>query len=407
MIFGSDLVVCSDKSIAYDEGIDPALAWSRWFRRSIQHGLAQVDGAVRWLRDFPDRVYRDSQCSEKLDAIPSTGQTFHRIVIANGIRATCQKVHRLEEPGGLRVDTKLRTIEEMDKTPLTVGLLPSSTGFVHVFDETALQLVLSELDTARDFIDYLKRRESFLTSKSRIRYASEEQLLAIYLTTVNEDGEHDFVLPENVRPYDSITFSSDFWPELRESKEYASRRNANKVSYFWDAMLERFLKNSQAFSNRPSADISLEKINLFYLLASTSRFHRRMLCEGWLALCQSDSDRPIRTAVNYSANYPECAFLFVCLYNLEQNLALQDADYRARYFGQWAYAIKVQFPRSARVAAVIQSMDPAFPFEDMFVYQTEPWTDEDQVHACKLRDQLGIHLGSGTVINSRAHEYPE
>ena len=52
------------------------------------------------------------------------------------------------------------------------------------------------LDTIKDFVEYLKRKERFIKAGKLGFAAGEEDLLADYLRNVALDGWHDFVLPE-------------------------------------------------------------------------------------------------------------------------------------------------------------------------------------------------------------------
>lgn len=41
-----------------------------------------------------------------------------------------------------------------------VGRLSNTHGWVHVFDDTTLPLILAELSTVADFLDYLRKKEA-------------------------------------------------------------------------------------------------------------------------------------------------------------------------------------------------------------------------------------------------------
>ena len=62
---GDDVIIFSDKSIAWPSG-DVGQSWSRWYRRAVKKSVDQIRGAERWLRQFPERVFLDRACSQKL-----------------------------------------------------------------------------------------------------------------------------------------------------------------------------------------------------------------------------------------------------------------------------------------------------------------------------------------------------
>ena len=72
--------------------------------------------------------------------------------------------------------------------PFTFGWVDESKRFVHVFDDVTLDLVMGELDTISDFVQYLNAKEAFFNLPNRILCAGEEDLLGFYLkTSMNKD----------------------------------------------------------------------------------------------------------------------------------------------------------------------------------------------------------------------------
>jgi hypothetical protein len=88
------LILFSEKSIQWPES-DTNVAWCRWARKAIQSSAKQLRGAERWLREFPDRVYLDAACLQKLPIeIPAAGLgNVHRIVVARGAEGACRRYY--------------------------------------------------------------------------------------------------------------------------------------------------------------------------------------------------------------------------------------------------------------------------------------------------------------------------
>jgi hypothetical protein len=57
VVCGDDIIIFSDKSIEWPEGVAFNFAWSRWYRRAIEKSVAQIRGAERRLAEFPERVF--------------------------------------------------------------------------------------------------------------------------------------------------------------------------------------------------------------------------------------------------------------------------------------------------------------------------------------------------------------
>jgi hypothetical protein len=98
------------------------------------------------------------------------------------------------------------------------------------------------LDTTRDFVEYLGKKERFLTSKQiDVIAAGEDDLLAYYLQKLNKDNEHDFVIPSKIN---ALVLDEGFWLDFCRSEERHSQVQANHVSYSWDALIESFIQHT-------------------------------------------------------------------------------------------------------------------------------------------------------------------
>lgn len=64
-VCGDDILIFSDKTIEWPDGSDVHVAWQRWYRRAVERSVAQVRGAARWIRQFPDGLYLDAACTKK------------------------------------------------------------------------------------------------------------------------------------------------------------------------------------------------------------------------------------------------------------------------------------------------------------------------------------------------------
>src|SRR5438094_7032303 len=66
-------------------------------------------------------------------------------------------------------------------TPYAIGQVEPKRGFVHVFDDASLRIVMNTLDTITDFVGYLSKKEAFITSGGLLWAVGEDDLLAYYL----------------------------------------------------------------------------------------------------------------------------------------------------------------------------------------------------------------------------------
>jgi hypothetical protein len=216
VVFDRHIIVFSDKDCAFPNSGNLELDWSRWFRRAVMKSAEQIWGAERWMRLHPNRLFLDRACTQPLPInLPKPAAAkFHRIVVAHGVSRRCQ-----EELGGSGTLMILPNIIE-DKhwaplkdggTPFAIGQLAPDKGYVHVLDDTSLEVVLRTVDTITDFVSYLDKKEKFVGSGKLMAAAGEDDLLAFYLGHLNDKGEHDFVIsPE----YNGVWIDEGFWNDF-------------------------------------------------------------------------------------------------------------------------------------------------------------------------------------------------
>ncbi len=226
VVFGDDVIIFSDKDCQFPESGKLDLEWARWFRRAVLKSANQLWGAERWVRENPRRVFVDRRCSQPLPVpLPDPNRLrVHRIVVSHDAARRCQEL--LGGSGSLVIfpalsgdahvtgpvalpgcegdiyelwGNALRDRAGYSKTvlPFAVGDLDPSKGFVHVFDDTGLDVVLRELDTTPDFVAYLRDREQYIRSGRLLMASGEDDLLAHYLTEVNGYGWRSFYIPDD------------------------------------------------------------------------------------------------------------------------------------------------------------------------------------------------------------------
>ena len=267
VVFENHVIVFSDKHIHFENTDDIEVGWGRWFRKAVLKSAQQTWGAERWIRQFPTRLFLDRQCAIPFPIVlpdPATA-IFHRIVVAHDASRVCRE--RMGGSGSLMLESHIVGDEHLAR-PFVIGRIDPAKEYVHVFDDTSLDLVMEYLDTVSDFVSYLTKKEKLLTGGVRVFAAGEEELLAQYVGNLNQDGEHDFVLPPKVN---TVVIGEGEWATFLRSDEHKAQVEANRISYSWDALIEQFLHHLMsgtqyesthgAVGNRNNrSDGSLEKI---------------------------------------------------------------------------------------------------------------------------------------------------
>ena len=229
-----DVVIFSVKEIKIKESGNTELDIDRWKRKALDESFKQIYGAERII-NLKHEIFLDDL--KTIVQLPKNGvRNVYRIAVAFG---------------------------RGDKFPL-IGS-DSKKGFIHVFDEKSIQIVLQELDTITDFIDFLQEEERFIESGTRHIAFSEEDMLALYF-------QYGFTFPENSLIY----VSDDLWAAFTKTKEYKKEKRDNKISYLWDGIIEQlhedFINGRTIYgSSRDEIELSLRQMN------KENRFQRRRL----------------------------------------------------------------------------------------------------------------------------------
>ncbi|GAB5605771.1 hypothetical protein [Sideroxyarcus sp. TK5] len=283
VVFGNDVILFSDKHCEFKPHADINVAWSRWYKRAIEKSAKQLSGAEAWLKRFPDKLFLDPSCTTKLPIqLPDPSkQRIHLIAVARGASEHATAYWGGGSSGSLFIDTELVQRDHYS-APFRIGWTLPSRRIVHVFDETTLDIVLQELDTISDFVNYLtKKQEVFSTSGVDLIVPGEEELLATYLTRYDPvSNQHHF--PE-APPGSLIALREGGWTKLVSSKEYRKRIKENEISYLWDNLIE--FQNEHIISGTASTIFGDESIEMYErimrAMAQEDRITRRTLGESF------------------------------------------------------------------------------------------------------------------------------
>ncbi|MBC7852601.1 MAG: hypothetical protein IAF94_04115 [Pirellulaceae bacterium] len=197
-----DIVVFSVKEIELGDPEDH-VQHERWQRKAVDASVKQLYGASKWLQRASHVIHADGS---KGIPLPSTDKRrIHRVAVAFGSGGHC-----------------------------SISSGDFGKGHVHLFTETTLIDIITELDTITDFVKYLSAKESFLTNCGGIiMNGNEADLLGVYL-----HGRRTF--PDKA---DFLLIESGIWEEICAKPEFKARKDADVESYKWDHLIERLAGN--------------------------------------------------------------------------------------------------------------------------------------------------------------------
>lgn len=376
VVFGDDVIIFSDKSCAMSAKSPPtdkpSLYWDRWYRKAVSHSVEQVFGAERWLKNFPGRIFSDSRCEVPLEVmLPPPGRArFHRIVVALGAGDACRNVYggsgslMISGGGGAGL------WQPPPNEEFTVGREGDGRGFVHVFDEVTLQIVLSELDTIVDFVEYLVKKEGLFASRL-VLAAGEEDLLGWYLLNA-----HKFLDGRSEGGGGGLMVEEGQYEALTKLPQYHSGKRANWDSYHWDRLIEHFIlrwrQGRLVQGQLTSADVE----RALRIMAGTSRLQRRQLGEMAKRVALDDSGR-LRMAALMGAEDATTAFAAIRVPFPRGSSSTEYQQLRFEMMLLYARSLKVR-KRDLKQALVVGfGRSPGEMYsEDLLVADLIDWSDE-------------------------------
>ena len=413
VVFGDDVIIFSDKHIAFQEDKDLTIAWPRWFKRAVTDSAKQLHGAMSWLRRCPDRIFLDAACKRPLPIVlPTSERTrYHLVAVTRGSRQACLKEfpHGL---GTLQINSGIegRTHEQ---AAFTIGVLDRSKHFVHVLDEFSLDVVMDEVDTTTDFVQYLVAREAFLSDASMTVMATgEEQLMAVYISQ-GDDSEHNF-LPDGIGPEkpDLVMYDDSHYSGLRKRPEYVKKKLQDERSRAWDTMLERLIQlGDPNLVHKEIDQPNHETERGLRLMAAEPRFRRHILTEALVEMLAAAAQEPEKRRARLFTTHeqPDLVYIFLVTPKLRTET---DEEYRRARVGMlylYCRSAKLKFPKANTFIGL--GLDhPARAYamssEDVIVFTCDEYTPEQSAEVEEMRREFGI-LGSGlTVESGYATEFP-
>jgi hypothetical protein len=216
--------------------------------------VVQIRGAERWLREFPNRIFLDAECTERfpIGLPPPERRRVHGVIVALGANKACREFYE-DLSGTFPIAPSVKSAAHASQDPQNapafgIGDVNPDGAFVHVFDDEALTILMKERDTVTDFVRYLTRRERFLRSGHLQLAVGEEELLAYYLEHGSKDSHdfvHDFLHPEDRawKEGEFISIGGGVYERLMCHPSYLAKKKADESSYVWDRLINEFTGN--------------------------------------------------------------------------------------------------------------------------------------------------------------------
>lgn len=422
------IIIFSEKTLAWQADRPLDVAWPRWFRGAVWESVKQIRGAERWITEHPDRIFLDRECTTRLPlALPPVGERIiHRVVVAQGV-SDAVRAHFGGGSGSLVIkpaivgDRHFNThIHGTSVKPFVIGDIGPNEPFVHVLDETALDIVMRELDTISDFTAYLQKKEAFIRSGRLAKAEGEENLMAYYAVRNNENDEHDFTHASgNAWPDgETLTIGRDEYANLTANAQHIAKKNADKQSYLIDGLIGVFtrplMEGTSLVPEGFTFDFQKSEASIRWL-ALEPRFRRRILAkaieEAWAE--GRKRHRYFRAMMDETGSADGETAYFVLTLDYEDWMEKFGYEHyrkkRAELSTVYARALLMKRPELKRVLGF--AMEPPGRgkggSEEMIFGAQQDWTDAERKDNAEHCVQLDVFNQPLRETRYRAQEFPE
>lgn len=406
VVFGRDVLIFSDKHCRLRMAGDEKISWGRWYRDAVLNlrSAKQVAGAERWLLQQPKRVFTDPACTIPLPIDLPAEPIFHRIVTCRGAAEASRSTWG--GTGSLFVTN--HDLVACAEDPFRLGSFDERRRMVHVFDEVALDSVLGTLDTVSDFVRYLTKKETFYRKYDSVSVAGEEELVGRYLMSQAPEGGHDFVLPieETGSKPTHIVLDESSWDWWQKSKQRQAKAEADKASYRWDGLIEKFsfhmLAGTQQFPDQGDAR-NQERIVRW--MAREHRFRRRILAAALIDTMKNTPVGQMRKKYIPPHEDGDPAWVFL-MFPREDGVDYNEyRRLRQRLLIGHCWVIKYLFPDTKDIAGIAAGPHDQDLSEDGLCMDVRDWNDDLNERVRRLHEEGGFFKAPLKAVG-REWEFP-
>lgn len=412
VVFGTDVLLFSDKHCAFQSDIDIKVAWPRWYKRAIEKSARQLAGAESFLSRFPNRVFVDKSCQTKLPvALPDSGLArYFLIAVTRGGHEAVTQYFGGGSSGSLMLNSMLEG-DDHYKHPFEVGFPLKGRRFVHILDEVTVDALLEELDTVPDLVDYLACKERYFgTNGIFMHVAGEEELLAQYMCTM-ENGRH--VLPKVPHGARAVALQEGDWRFYLSSPQRAAKREADQDSYMWDALIEyqaTFVRAGTAIGLPEMPPESIDHERVLRALAAEPRLARRELASNFrFALSKSEPGKKF-ARMTLSGDNMSRAYVFLTAPKPPGVNYQTYREMRTDALLAYCHGIKVRFPQVIEAIGIASEPFSERASQDfLYVDLAEELSPEESAALKDTMEGLDVLQASAKDVQyfvKKAHEFP-
>ena len=257
---------------------DVHLAWKRWQSTVIDKQIRAARGAARYI-NAGRSVFLDPKNSDPFPLRIKSRMTLHKVIVAHGAKDACKAFSDDNIYGSLAI-SYIPDAGSTDAIPWPFVVRLDRDDIVHVLDSHNLEILLGELDTFHDLLQYIEEKERAVRAYDLLYYCGEEDLVAHYFYNYDKKRRKYRINPGDEK-IDGLHIAEGQWQSFIATDAYLRRKDANRISYFWDDLIQKTCQNALDGTLLGNADLFKGKSALREM-AREPRVQRRALSRHML-----------------------------------------------------------------------------------------------------------------------------
>jgi hypothetical protein len=382
-VFGEYVFIFFDRENQLPEvpDKDPQVLWDRWKRNVVDRQVKTSHGAERYIRSGRS-IFLDAKRTTPFPiAIDLQKAVVHKIIVAHGAKEACERASEQNIYGSLAI-TYCES-EGGSTHPFHIEI--DKRNPVHIFDSHNLPIVLGELNTISDFSDYLHEKVRAVAKFDSLVYCGEEDLLGHYLLNYDKTTEQHIIGTKR-DDVNGVMIGEGEWRDFIKTGIYKNTKNEDRVSYFWDELIQRTCQNALDGTLSGNSDL-LRGESAIFEMVKEPRFIRRSLADKIRLAVVNFPDHPsqLTRQVTFLPSFrPEVGYVFFQLRVPDSMRREPDyLDKRRTLLEIACGAARNKFTHLTKVIGI--GMDaPKFAgdtnSEDFILLPCETWTDETRAY---------------------------
>jgi hypothetical protein len=388
-VFGDTVFIFFDRENKLPEvpHKDPQVLWDRWKRHVIDRQVSTAHGAERYIRSGRS-IFIDAK-REKPFPVPfdRAKSVIHKIIVAHGAKEACELASPQNVYGSLAI-----TYTETDGGPTTPFHIEIDRHSpIHVLDSHNMPIVLHELDTVGDFSAYLNEKVRAAGTFEYLSYCGEEDLLGHYLVNYDAATKCHVIGPKSKDrgEVNGVMIGEGEWRDFVKTGVYKNTKNEDRISYFWDQLIQRTCQNSLDGALGGNSDI-VRGESAIYEMVKEPRFMRRGLSEKMLTAVDRFPDTGSFTRqVTFLPSFePNVGYVLLQLRVPDDFRAAADFREKRQTLLEIACgAAKNKFPNLIKVIGIgieAPKFSDGTVAEDFILMPCETWPDERKTYYAEL-----------------------